>query len=99
MNEVFERLNGKLLILGEPGSGKTTTLLELARDLLARAGADEAHPIPVIFNLSSWSENHKPLGDWLVDELSSKYQVPRKVAEQWIAEDALLLLLDGLGAV
>jgi serine/threonine protein kinase len=97
--DMFDKLNGKLLILGEPGGGKTTTLLELARDLLFRAENDEAHPIPVIFNLSSWSESHKPLVEWLVDELSSKYQVPKKVAQTWVESDALLLLLDGLDEV
>jgi serine/threonine protein kinase len=97
--DIFERMNGKLLIMGDPGSGKTTTLLMLARDLLQRAEADEHHPLPVIFNLSSWSENRKPLEQWLVDELSGKYQVPRKVAEAWVAADSLLLLLDGLDEV
>ncbi|MFN8374174.1 MAG: protein kinase [Anaerolineae bacterium] len=97
--DLFDKLNGKLLILGEPGGGKTTTLLELARDLLFRAEADQEHPIPVIFNLSSWSETHKPLTEWLVDELRGKYQVPRKIAASWVENDALLLLLDGLDEV
>lgn len=97
--DIFERMNGKLLILGDPGGGKTTTLLALARDLLQRADIDEHHPLPVVFNLSSWGESRKPLEQWLVDELSSKYQVPRKVAEEWVANDALLLLLDGLDEV
>lgn len=96
---VFDRLNGKLLILGDPGSGKTTTLLMLARDLLLRAEVDEQHPIPVVFNLSSWSENQPPLTEWLVEELNSKYQVPRKVGTQWVENDELLLLLDGLDEV
>lgn len=93
---VFDRMNGKLLILGDPGSGKTTTLLTLARDLLFRAELDEQHPIPVVFNLSSWGENQPPLTEWLVEELNSKYQVPRKVGTQWVENDELLLLLDGL---
>ena len=97
--DVFERMNGKLLILGDPGSGKTTTLLTLARELLNRAELDEAHPIPVVFNLSSWSENQPPLTDWLVEELNSKYQVPRKVGQKWVADEELLLLLDGLDEV
>src|SRR5260221_2632661 len=96
---VFDRLNGKLLILGEPGSGKTTCMLDLARDLLNRAEADPEHPIPVMFNLSSWSEQQKPLAEWLVDELGGKYQVPQKIAQDWMDRDALLLLLDGFDEV
>ena len=54
--DVFDEVKGALLILGEPGSGKTTTLLELARDLIARAEKDSTLPVPVVFNLSSWVE-------------------------------------------
>jgi serine/threonine protein kinase len=97
--DIFERMNGKLLILGDPGGGKTTSLLTLARDLLQRAEMDEHHPLPIIFNLSSWGESRTTLEQWLADELSSKYQVPRKVAEEWVANDGLLLLLDGLDEV
>jgi DNA polymerase III delta prime subunit len=96
---VFDDLGGELLILGQPGSGKTTTLLELARDLIARAEEDEAHSIPVVFNLSSWAEKRKSIAEWLVDELNTKYQVPRKVGEAWVEADELLLLLDGLDEV
>src|SRR5579859_5800712 len=96
---VFDRLNGKLLILGEPGSGKTTSMLDLARDLLKRAEANADYPIPVVFNLSSWSERQKALADWLIDELGGKYQVPQKIAQEWVAHDALLLLLDGFDEV
>src|SRR5271165_3976004 len=45
MAMIFEQFGGALLILGAPGSGKTTVLLELARDLLAKAQQDESYPI------------------------------------------------------
>ena len=38
--DVFDEVGQTLLILGEPGSGKTTMLLELARDTIARAEED-----------------------------------------------------------
>jgi hypothetical protein len=42
---------GLLLILGEPGSGKTTTLLDLARTLLKRATDNIKERIPIVVNL------------------------------------------------
>jgi hypothetical protein len=73
--QVFElpEVERKLLILGEPGSGKTTTLLELAHFLLEQAWADPDAPIPVLVNLSSWKDPQQPIFDWWVGELKSKY--------------------------
>lgn len=88
-----------LLILGEPGSGKTTTLLDIARELIERAKYDVTLAIPVVFNLSSWLGKRETIKDWLVTELNTKYQVRRKTATTWIEEQQLLLLLDGLDEV
>lgn len=55
---VFDQLGGGLLILGQPGAGKTMLLLELARDLIRRAQRDPSQPIPIVLNLSSWSYVH-----------------------------------------
>ncbi|HLO33893.1 MAG TPA: NACHT domain-containing protein [Anaerolineales bacterium] len=97
--QVFDEMNGTVLILGEPGSGKTMVLLELARDCITRAELDDAQPIPVVFNLSSWSIPNQALADWLVNELITKYYVSKKLARSWIEHDELLLLLDGLDEV
>ena len=94
--DVFDEEGGSLLVLGEPGSGKTTSLLELARGLLLRAEADPRRPVPVVFNLSSWKEPHTTLDTWLVDELSAQYQIPKKIGRAWLAASRLLPLLDGL---
>ena len=45
-----------LLILGNPGSGKTIALLQLAERLIKQTQQDMTKPIPVVFNLSSWRE-------------------------------------------
>lgn len=105
MRDVFTTLGEALLILGEPGSGKTTMLLELARETIAQAEADPSQPIPVVFNLSSWpprlkgSASPPRLDEWLADELTTKYTIPKRIAQEWVQEDALLLLLDGLDEV
>lgn len=99
MREVFDEFDQTLLLLGAPGSGKTTLLLELARDLIERAKQDAAHPIPVVFNLSSWAVRRPVLTEWLVDELNQRYDVPRKLAQDWIENDQVLPLLDGLDEV
>jgi len=95
ISRVFDDAGGELLILGESGSGKTTLLLELARDLLERAMRDDTQPIPVVFNLSSWAWDPQSLPYWLVDELHSKYQVPRALGKAWIERNQVLPLLDG----
>jgi hypothetical protein len=97
--DVFDRLDRALLILGAPGAGKTTLLLQLARDLLQRAAQDPEQPIPVVFPLSSWAAQRRPLGDWLVDELQQRYYVPRKIGQTWVDADQVLPLLDGLDEV
>lgn len=97
--EIFNRVEQSLLILGEPGSGKTTMLLELAREKIDKAEIDPDLPIPVIFNLSSWLNPKQPLAEWVIREFKLKYNIPEKISRPWIEQDALLLLLDGLDEV
>ncbi len=99
ITQVYDDASGELLILGEPGSGKTTLLLELARDLLNRAQQNYTHPIPVVFNLSSWAIKRQNLGNWLVEELNIRYQVPRALGQSLVDTEQLLLLFDGLDEV
>jgi hypothetical protein len=96
---VFEAAGRSLLIASEPGSGKTTTLLELGRELIVRAERDPAQPIPVVFNLSTWAEKRPAVLDWLAAELASKYSVPKRLGQGWLEGNRLTLLLDGLDEV
>ncbi len=100
--DVFDQIGeGRtLLILGEPGTGKTTTLLELTRDLISRAEQNVDLLLPVVLNLSSWANKRQKIEEWLVDELNSpKYSIPKKIAQDLVKQEQLILLLDGLDEV
>ena len=98
---IFHRndIGGRLLILGEPGAGKTTELLSTAERLIQDAFEDSNNPIPLIFELSSWTPNTSILV-WLSQQLQKKYGVSKehssKLIHQWIQQNSLMLLLDGL---
>lgn len=99
--DIFDRdeINGKLLILGAPGSGKTITMLELAKALIERAEQQPENPIPVLFNLSSWQNDRSAFQKWLVSELKLNYGVRSSISKQWLENRQLLPILDGLDEV
>jgi serine/threonine protein kinase len=75
--DAYDEAEGELLILGAPGAGKSTLLLDLAQQLVSRAIADPTQPLSVILRLSSWALGRPALADWMVDQLSHTYDVPR----------------------
>jgi hypothetical protein len=97
--QVFEEAGQQLLILGAPGAGKSTQLLELARYLVERAEQDEQVPMPVIIPLSSWAVKRLPLIDWLREQVAQLYDVPRQLSDEWLRTNQILPLLDGLDEV
>jgi hypothetical protein len=99
IDQVFDEAGRLLLILGEPGSGKTTTLLVLAREWIKRAERDPMSPVPVVLNLSRWIDPRRPIFEWLLGELSQWYEVGPPHGRHWLQSNRLLLFLDGLDEV
>lgn len=93
---LLDRFNRRLLLLGDKGSGKTTTLLALAADLLARAGTPDV-PVPVILLLSRWRGDD--LVDWIVEEVRDHYHLRADQVRRLLAAGDIIVLLDGLDEV
>ncbi len=85
----FKHFNRRALLLGEPGAGKTVTLMATARQAAADwLSEPDKHPLPVLGIIATWDASKQPpLMDWLG-------------AQKGLTPDALrgntLLLLDGL---
>ena len=76
IEDVFAAADRVLLVLGEPGAGKTTMLLQLVSHLMAQAEADETCPMPAVFSLATYT-NGRTLSQWLAEQLAGNYEVPR----------------------
>jgi hypothetical protein len=79
IGEVFsERVpTRRLVVLGEPGSGKSMLLLQLLQDLIERR--TPGGPVPVLFSLASWDPD-QPLDDWLAEQLRRSHPALRAPA-------------------
>jgi NACHT domain len=100
----------RLLLLGQPGAGKTTQLLHLAESMLDRAAADPAAPVPVYLSLSAgeWEEmtlkrreKPSPAIKWFAEQIASNYLVSKRKVLSWLDSDPcpVVLLLDGLDEI
>ncbi|MEU9749179.1 hypothetical protein [Streptomyces niveus] len=87
--------SGRLVVLGEPGSGKTVLAIMLTLGLLA--DRSPGTPVPVLLSVSGWDPVMESLDDFIVGSLASSYygghaQIPRHLLERRL----LLPVLDGL---
>lgn len=99
ITQLFDRMGGKLVILGGVGSGKTATLLELAEKLANRAENDVNLPCPVVLNLVARQDDSVAIADWIVEQIQIKYNIPINIIQQWLTEQLLLPLFDGLDEI
>jgi hypothetical protein len=95
----YETSGRQLVILGAPGSGKTTQALLLMRHLLDVARRDPSAPVPEVFQLPSWARERKPLLDWLTDELRRRHGYRPNLGRSLLVHHHIVPVLDGLDEV
>ncbi|GIE34647.1 hypothetical protein Ait01nite_076920 [Actinoplanes italicus] len=94
----------RLVILGEPGAGKSVLAMRLTLQLLDCRGAGD--PVAVLLDVAGWNPV-QPLDDWIADQLIARDRrfagtVPgpagesRSLARDLVAGGCLLPVLDGL---
>lgn len=89
----FDHHEGRLLLLGDPGAGKTITLMAMARSAIDRRLTDPSQPLPVLAPVATWnSQKRQQLTDWL----GRIVPVLHDDMQNLLDNGQLLLLLDGL---
>ena len=94
------RLRSRIVLLGDPGAGKTALLIRLTLALLAarsrqnhddRAAAPALLPVPALLRLTTWNPAEQTLHQWVHTRLEADYGQRHPVATAH-----LMPLLDGL---
>ena len=98
---------GRLVVLGEPGSGKTMLMVRLVLDLLAARPSGGL--VPILAPLASWDPSAQDLREWLATRLIIDYPAlagpPPAAADGPTRAEALLSaglimpVLDGLDEI
>jgi HEAT repeat protein len=84
------------LLAGRPGSGKSTTLKQILIEMAEVALTDNTQPIPVLVQLKS----DRPLLEIICAEFRrAKLKVTADQIDNWLLEDKLVLLLDGVNEI
>jgi predicted NACHT family NTPase len=87
---------GHVLLVGKPGSGKSTALQRLRWELAEAARAEQNQPIPVLVQL----RGDRPLLDAIsVEFRRAKLRVSPEQIDQWLLDGRLFLLLDGINEI
>ena len=100
---------GRLVVLGEPGAGKTMLMVGLVLDLLHPDRRSSGGPVPVLAPLASWDPVSQDLHGWLGATLITDYPAlagvpPSESAgdnrfEALVEAGLILPVLDGLDEI
>ncbi|ANP52086.1 hypothetical protein AVL59_23205 [Streptomyces griseochromogenes] len=83
----------RLVVLGEPGSGKTVLAVRFTLERLAHRAVGD--PVPAVFPLSGWQPERQRLRDWMTAHLRATYP-GAPWTSKLLAAGLVLPVLEGL---
>lgn len=87
---------GQLVVLGEPGAGKSTLALLFALAVIESAPSG---PVPVLLTLAGWNPS-EPVKDWIASRISDDYPaLSKRQAALLLKQQRILPVLDGLDEI
>ncbi|MGH2883890.1 MAG: NACHT domain-containing protein, partial [Solirubrobacteraceae bacterium] len=98
----WDHSQGRLVVLGHAGYGKTVAALNLVSHINART--EPGSMVAELFSLSEWNvgpvkRGASDLSAWIARELARTTGLPQDVASQLVSEGVVLPILDGLDEV
>lgn len=96
--ERFQKGQKHILIVGEPGAGKTILALQVLKAILEENLKSVPSQIPVVLHLSSW-QPAASFEDFFISELRKRYRVSKQVAQKLIEEDKFVFFLEGFDEI
>ena len=92
--QAFRRYGGRVLLLGSPGGGKTTTIMAFVRNAVVQRLGDVTQPLPIMVPVGTWEPGkHRSVGQWLGDAVPS---LGKEAISEELERGNVLLVLDGL---
>ncbi|MFH8698877.1 hypothetical protein [Streptomyces chartreusis] len=94
---------GRLVVLGDPGAGKTILAVQFVLGTLAARRPGD--PVPVLFPLASWDPRAAGLREWLAERLAAEYRPlaavggDRTLARELLDAGLVLPVLDGFDEI
>jgi len=90
--------SGRLVVLGEPGSGKSVLAILLTLGLLGERTPGAA--VPVLLSAASWDPTLQDMDTWLVHSIAKAYyQSQLDIPQRLLINNLLLPIVDGLDEI
>ena len=98
--KAVDRYNSRLLLLGEPGGGKTISLIKFAIKKVDERLNKQNSLLPIFAEIYTWAEIYnrqkKASQDIIINWLAEQTKIGRESLQEKIQKQEVLLLLDGL---